>query len=1173
MRRMFLHAKTGGSFIVALLLGVFFGFVQGKAQNVIVSENTGSMICSQTVYGGGNTELGFAGGGFATWKHYQLPLTMTSADYSNLSSNGQLAVHANNLYNVGKNKGIIITGGKQHDGLLTLALPRGYRFTGYKIIVQNNVLKFGGKNNLVVNHKYNMYFGETNSAFTFKTGYFKNLGKGVHNTEYVVERTIGQFDDVVNILYFKLSNGTNGHQGNAFVGATMKHVELYFTPEAPFYVSLAPQTTSETGVSVARCPFATGKVDVGLIKQNKYTNVTRQSYIYTNVKDQMASCLFYEKASVDETLALDARTAGSAAGNNTIKAVRVGQKNYFQIEPGQTYFAETPVSAYDQMQNTVPLYYRITAAKINYQPNGEQGGDYFYITYVYDGTTYYLQDNGQFDLKKQGWRINGDGHIYSVDTHAYLSVTENNELTVSGVAPGAFEIENGSIKIRYTSLWMIGNPPNEPVSFDEYNADVVAKVRDASAGYTLKVYEANGERARTIDVTEEGTVEIDGLNNDAIKLEVEGGSGLVNIELQIESLDPYINRMELICNHGEAKVLREFVSNDFTVGGGKFYFTIPREWLNTSCNFTFENLKSNYADNTYFDGSTNGNSRYSYVKSDYYNLFGLTNNNIYSQPQEAANHDYKAKVYVAIAGKTAFKFNNADEVSKLNTATSLQEYPFTLEAYAAGGGEFSNVVITPLEENKDYQTNAYVFTTDETRYNIAPTTATQHRYYAYYNMEIHLEARTYTPSVTFKKVYDNSFYGDEETGSFYGVEISSTDDKGNLGYSSIEEVKGKLEAAIKAGGADVPNAMSKLLYVDMGSKMEGTYASNNDSWNALKNALAKNAMIFLPKNTTHDDDNFAYAEEGGSFRASRNIILTDKQPFYSPYKIRVDAANYARYIREVTGTNKQVRKSTLMLPFALKLVEGNKFICKGATDACSFDVYVMQPENCLTVSAEQKPGYDFTKFDGDVHFIPAEGESTEANKPYLIEVDEGYTPADGQSFVVFQYGAEIMPSVEHLNKSFIVGDIAEGHAKETTYRFEHRGTYCGSKFTQVFYFANNKYFSSLNLPKEPKEVKVRPFRSCYSFTSTSGAKMLSFDIVFGANNPTTGINDVKANADLAVTAGNGAITFYAKKPQRVEVFSVNGVCIAKMNLKANETKSVPVAAGVYVVNGVKVSVQ
>ena len=167
-----------------------------------------------------------------------------------------------------------------------------------------------------------------------------------------------------------------------------------------------------------------------------------------------------------------------------------------------------------------------------------------------------------------------------------------------------------------------------------------------------------------------------------------------------------------------------------------------------------------------------------------------------------------------------------------------------------------------------------------------------------------------------------------------------------------------------------------------------------------------------------------------------------------------------------------------------------------------------------------------------------------------------------------------MPTTAHKNNTYLAGEKATGSGNGTNYAFENRGTYCGDKVEKVFYFANNKYYSSLNLPTDPKLVKVRPFRSYYSFSSTSGAKMASFDIVFGENGETTtGIDGVRANADLAVTAANGMITFFAKKAQRVEVFGVNGMSVAKLNLKANETRSVPVAAGVYVINGVKVSVQ
>ena len=1168
MRRMFLHAKACGRLFAMLLLSCMFCGISSRAQNVIVSENTGSMICSQTTYSGGTTETGFASGGFATWKHHQLPLTMTASDLKTLSPNGQLAVHGNNLYNTGADTGIQVFGGQREDGFITFALPRGYRFTSYKIIVQNNVDVFGnGKAKLRVTHDRAFYFGETNSRFDFMSAYYKNLKKGMSNEEFTIERTSMVESDMGNILYFKIANGVSSHVSGRYVGVTLKYVELTFTPEAPFKVNIAPQQASAEGVSVVQCPFPTGKVDLGQISQNTYTGVKRQSYVYRNVKDLMAQSLFYEGASVDETLDLNSRTVGSAVGNKTIKAVTIDQMGYFEIQPGQTYFAETPVCTKDQKGNDVPLHYRITSAKVNYTISAEQK---FYIKYIEGGDVWYLQRDATFGTTQQKWEIDAQGRINVVGTSNYLVVDPNNTLTIGNGTGSRFSLVGEGIVCN--NLYMFGTKPGSPVYFAEYDNVGTAQWErsNASGAYTLKVYDKTGKAAKEINVTQPGNFVMDDLNNDAVKLEVVGGNGLVNIELTVEALDPYINHMELMCTHGDMKISREFVSNDFSVGGGVFYFYIPRDWLNTACHFTFENLKSKCADNTYYDGSSNGNARFGFVKSEYFNLFGESNNNIYRHPDFAANYDYTKKVFVATAGTKAFKFNNADEVSKTGTATSLIEYPFTLEKYAAAGGLFNNVVMTPTEENKDYITNAYVFTTDETRYNIAPTTATQHRYYAYYDMEIHLVARTYTPSVAFEKLYDKSFYGEAESGEFYGAVVTSKDNEGNLGYSSVEAVKEQLETAIAAGGSNVPAAMDKLLYVDMGSQMQGAYSSNGSSWTTLKNALAKNALVFLPKNTTHAADNFAYAEEGGTYKAARNIILTDKQPFYSPYKIRVDAANYALYTREVTGTNGQAKKATLMLPFTLALTDG-KHVNKG--DDCSFEVYVMQATNCLNVSPEQKPGYDYMKFDGDAHFVKAEGMTTEANKPYMILVNDAYTPKDGLSFVAMQHGADIMPTIAHKNKTYLMGEKATGSGNGTNYAFENRGTYCGDKVEKVFYFANNKYYSSLNLPSDPKQVKVRPFRSYYSFSSTSGAKMASFDVVFGENGETTGINNVKANADLAVTAANGMITFFAKKAQRVEVFGVNGMSVAKLNLKANETRSVPVAAGVYVINGVKVSVQ
>lgn len=205
MKKNILRTMTIRGFLTAILFVPSAFSTPAGGQNVTVSERTGSMICSQTSYSGA-TETGFAAGGFATWKHFQLPLTMTVADNTDLTANGQLAIHANNLYNAGVGNGIQMLGGQRKDGYMTLALPNGYRFTSYKIIVQNNVTSFGtGGKALPIPHSQNFYFGETDRQFDFKSGYYQDLGRTVSQTEYTVERTSMVAGDMGNVLYFKVA--------------------------------------------------------------------------------------------------------------------------------------------------------------------------------------------------------------------------------------------------------------------------------------------------------------------------------------------------------------------------------------------------------------------------------------------------------------------------------------------------------------------------------------------------------------------------------------------------------------------------------------------------------------------------------------------------------------------------------------------------------------------------------------------------------------------------------------------------------------------------------------------------------------------------------------------------------------------------------------------------------
>ena len=88
--------------------------------------------------------------------------------------------------------------------------------------------------------------------------------------------------------------------------------------------------------------------------------------------------------------------------------------------------------------------------------------------------------------------------------------------------------------------------------------------------------------------------------------------------------------------------------------------------------------------------------------------------------------------------------------------------------------------------------------------------------------------------------------------------------------------------------------------------------------------------------------------------------------------------------------------------------------------------------------------------------------------------------------------------------------------------------------------------------------------------------MTRFSIVFGENendNNTTGISKVQRDADMAVIPGDGCITIMAKTDKDVTIHAVNGQTINKCSLRAGDSRTVSLPAGVYVINGVKMIVK
>ena len=1178
--------------ITLALLSLLLVPLAMMAQTVTIRGNNGSMVAAMA--SGQQEDLGYKSGGFATWQHEQLSMVLTTSDETNLTPNMQLDNPANNLY-VADNKMQICKGAGA--GYVSLSLPKGYRFTSYTIVFSrpNKVTKGEGQGNTITfnSSSQSSTFGETGSDFEdYITQGTVAQGSGTAT----ITRTEGAGGSMSNVLYFKLGPYRNGLEL-----ITLESAEFRFTAEEN-YSPVGP-TTNVSNVSAVDVPFYTSKVDYGRIQSTTYFGHSRITYTSANVTDLQGYFKLYEAESLKDGTGIDGvqgkvaetKTGTISSAGNYFKLGRTGQE--------QVYFLETPdyVEVSDGTQ--VPVGYRIISAK--FEAANKAGNRTFFITYETGGrwsTTYYLGTNGRFSTTETRWEIDQDGYISSNGLYLYWNNNNASTQREKPVGYGEFEIYNGKIRMRdwptyyvrcLAQGWMnptyygrISNTDGEDATYSQIQDQTVS----VSDNFTLKVYTKDGKNefaSETINSENpSATIDLTNLNNDAVKFGVTG-VGLVRATLTLQALDPYLNSMDVVCQDEDKHVTitQPFTAADFSVNGGVFHFYLPEDLKGKKVNISFANLSSEYMDETYDGGKEECNSRINFVKSAHYDEFGASNNSLYNDRDEAADAK-KDRLSVEWAGTAKFKFNNADEVG--TSGGTLAEYPFSLEAYGREGGEFQKIQFT-VDEN-DQNMVRYVFTTDETRYNIAPTTAIQHRAYAFYEMDVHVQSKTYTPNVKFTKVYDKTLYRDNDgkvqTGSFYGVEVTAKDTDGKAGYSSSATIFKIIDAAVKGTteAADVTETVDgttkkigsyegktsdltsskQLIYLDF-SKLAGVYQITDEEHSdmpAFSATNAANCLIYLPKGSSASNNNVAaMSEDGKTFTAVADVVLTDMQPFYSLYDVQVLPTRQATYQRRLTKDSYgKSQHFSIIMPYQLRVNEGVHTNIDGST----FTVRSMQTSNALKLE------------DGSTYaYMPslANVSVTVPNMPYFIEVP---SEMDESNLVISQNGTLIKatqsipadeeegtPAVTYNSSNYTFagpsssGSVAQGTAAGS-YNFTPIGTFAGievPKAQNIFYFANNEFVNSADYNYQGT-IKIAPFRMYYANGSgVNGAKLASFGLIFGEGegDVPSGIHAVDAAQFLDVDA---------------PVYDLQGRMVATSYREAKSLSS-----GMYVVNGVKIVVK
>lgn len=1146
------------------------------AQTVSISPNTGNVISAASY--SGESHLDRFGG---AWVHDQLPMILVSSDKENLSDNGLMKEHANNMAVVDDK--LVFASGTSVTNHMSLSLPKGYRFTSYKLVMDYDA-----------EGKRASTFREMDGSFStsYASATVSNSAKGV-----TLQRTSLSNSDMGNILYFRQDH-TEGM-------ARVKVVSFVITFECTdkFNESLhAGVTGLANPVSCIALPFQTHRTDLGKIEEIKKEKYTSYKYDYKNVKDLSADFLLYDQAGV-----VDGTAVAGTAGDGAISSVYYNGQLTFVGLKNNTYWLETPTDAITQNGTRIPVGYRIVGARLLYANNahsiGFQKGDNIYIT---DGNGKYMNYQLKFTTTKVQWTYGTDGKVstkngnktyYLRHDTGYLWYSTVSLATTTKISEASVYNTKG-LNLFYGSVenaYIISHDASGNAVYDKdpkNNAVVVnANPAETSTGFTIKLYDKTGEavaQQAKVDANHvEGDLVLEKINNDAIKLQIEGleegQEAFVCFQVQLEALNPYIDKMDITCTQpsGEQALKKQYLADDFTIGtDGKVDFGVPSNFGTTGLKFAFDGLHSKSADETYPAGQVGKYSRYHFVKSEYYKLI---DENLQDHRSDAADYDYTKKVRVDVAGDKAFYCNNSDKFMAGTTGSGTfyyEEYRYTNAAYDAQGGHWTEMVAN----NGAPSVKRYIVVCDETRYNIAPTTTPRHAIYAYYSTDLKLTTVDYTPEITYTKVYDDAVIPTGPDKNYYvGATLTLKSKDGTAlpegtGYAFTKQIIDQINADIAAHKTNAPVDAAHILYFDA-SKINSLLSSNtNAAWGTLedlKSKLGKNALIFLPTGVTDNHDNVASKSlSGDDFVAENNIVLEDQWPFFSPYDIRINAANEVIYKRIVAHNNDTKKWVSIVMPFTVAIdTETGQY--SNADDKCDFTFYQMNATNAFS---KPNPSGELIFTDIDGHFSPYAGvETTQPNDAYIVRIDRAeMTEKDAKlMFILRQRGSTIVKTP--MGRT-IQGAASSGKVDGQNMDLIPQATFSGAevdKTKPIFYFNKDKFVSSLAL-EVSNTVKVLPFRSYYDCTGTVTRNIRVINISLEPNNDPTDIQEVTSNATNAgfvFSAQAGQLTVKATKDLRVNVRNVSGQTIDVKALKAGESHSVKLPSGIYVVNGTKVMVR
>ena len=454
----------------------------------------------------------------------------------------------------------------------------------------------------------------------------------------------------------------------------------------------------------------------------------------------------------------------------------------------------------------------------------------------------------------------------------------------------------------------------------------------------------------------------------------------------------------------------------------------------------------------------------------------------------------------------------------------------------------------------------------------------------------------YTPKVAWEKVYNTTNYYKDNANKDHnevmvGAKITTTEsgyDYADLlskdetsGYLTINQIHEAMQASIDNHETGAPQSLSQVLYVDgstLFSVVKPVSSVTETTIEALRSKLAKNALVYLPYRATSyaANTNTAIKTKGTQdvFTGKGNVILTDKNPFFAPYSIQLDADKYAQFTRENTNIARgRTIYNSVVLPYALTLDADGKHANPAGTTDFEFTLSEMKANGLSYDGVQVASGRDYQ---ATQQFKKITSGKSEANTPYYVTNSETYGSGN-ISFIAIEKGALIEKSIrqDELIKGATVMNTLAGTTTNFTSKYCYNGVVLPRATNgNVFYFSRNKYVALRNL-RDPN-LYIYPFRAVYEFDggAAAPAKMFNSFVVSwdDIDNNTTDINGITQADGLQVTVEKGQITVATGTTTAVRVVSAAGHSHVNTTLQAGERATYTLPAGIYLVNNKKVIV-